>query len=225
MKGRMVSGYFTAFNILDSDGDIGRKGMFSRTIQESGPGSTRPRIKHLLNHDPSKPIGVLTDLREDDYGLFYLSQIGTHDLGTDFLKMADSGLITEHSYGYQNIRVRKTSEGQEQLEVKMWEGSSLTAWGANQFTPLIPMLKGMEKADQLTAVDTRIKALEKFVRNTTATDDTIELLMLQIKQLQQLTIDLTSSASAADKAPSPPKQEDYSGLLSKVQSFKNVFTC
>lgn len=222
LKRRTVSGYFTAFNVLDSDGDIGRKGMFARSIQEQGPKSNHPRIKHLLNHDPSKPIGKLIDLFEDDYGLFYLSEVGTHSQGEDFLKMADSGLITEHSYGYQTIREKRIQEGNELLEVKQWEGSSLTAWGANQFTPLIPTLKGMDKVQQVDQINIRIKSLEKFVRNTTVTDDTIELLMLQIKQLQQVVIDLSSSTPAAVKAPESPKQGDYSSLIANIKSVTQI---
>lgn len=223
MKRRTVSGYFTSFNVLDSDGDIGRKGMFARTLQEQGPKSAKPRIKHLLNHDPSKPLGVPLDLIEDDFGLFYLSEIGTHNLGEDFLKMADSGLITEHSYGYKIIREKRIQEGNELLEVKLWEGSSLTAWGANEFTPLIPTLKGKIKAEQLESVNTRIKSLEKFIRNSTVTDETAELLMLQIKQLQQLVIDLSSSTPAADNAPEPQKQVDYSSLIANIKSTTQIF--
>jgi len=107
---RTVSGYFSAFDKVDSYGDVVRKGAFAKTIMEQGPNSTQPRIKHLLNHDVSQPIGKIIELKEDNYGLFYVSEIGTHSLGEDFLKMVDSGLITEHSIGYQTIKYNKIGD-------------------------------------------------------------------------------------------------------------------
>ena len=55
----IVTGYFSKFNNVDSDGDIMKPGAFTKTISEQGPASAQPRIKHLLNHDPSQPLGKL----------------------------------------------------------------------------------------------------------------------------------------------------------------------
>ena len=87
VKQGIVTGYFSKFNNVDADGDIIRPGAFTKTIKENGPESSLPRIKHLLNHDPSLPLGVLTSLKEDGYGLLYESQVGSHELGEDFIKI------------------------------------------------------------------------------------------------------------------------------------------
>lgn len=143
----IVTGYFSHFNNVDGDGDIIRPGAFKKSIKENGPDSSLPRIKHLLNHNSSQPLGVLQSLKEDKTGLLYESQVGTHALGQDFIKMIESGLITEHSIGFQ-IMKRNQLQSYEQYiknpdagwyeitEVKLYEGSSLTAWGANPLTPL-----------------------------------------------------------------------------------------
>ena len=94
--------------------------------------------------------------------------------------MVDSGLITEHSIGFKTIKEDKKSDANYMTEIRLWEGSSLTAWGSNPETP-ITGTKGLN----MEAVNSRIKALDKFCRNTTATDETIELLLIEIKQLQQ----------------------------------------
>lgn len=181
-KEGIVTGYFSAFDSLDSDGDIIRSGAFQKSIQENGPQSQKPRIKHLLNHDPSKPLGVIQELKEDSYGLYYVSKIGTHSLGQDFIKMVESDLVKEHSIGFRTIKERKDQKGEynELLELKLYEGSSLTAWGANENTPLLG-LKG-----NVDLIAERIKAFEKFVKSTDATDETIELCLLEIKQLAAL---------------------------------------
>jgi HK97 family phage prohead protease len=199
-KQGIVTGYFSKFNNVDGDGDIIRPGAFTKTIREQGPQSALPRIKHLLNHDPSLPLGVLTSLTEDAYGLAYESQIGSHEGGEDFIKMVESGLITEHSIGFKIIKrnliqtyenyLKNPSAGQYEItEIKLYEGSSLTAWGANPLTP-ITSLKSMNDVDMLIA---KHEAIDKFCRNTTATDDTIQMLLLHSKQLAQLILDMKST--------------------------------
>ena len=200
-KKGIVSGYFTDFESLDSDGDIIKKGAFARTINDNGPASVRPRIKHLFNHNVDQPLGVLLTLKEDQKGLMYESKIGTHALGQDFIKMAESGLITEHSIGYRTIRKNTLTEdykeGQpmrELLELRLYEGSSLSAWGANPNTPLLGV-KSLEKAIE------RSQLIEKFCRDTDATDETIQALLEYNKDLLQI---------IATKQPAPaivPEQE------------------
>ena len=43
----IVTGYFSVFGNLDSDGDIVLPGAFKKTIKENGPDSSKPRILHL----------------------------------------------------------------------------------------------------------------------------------------------------------------------------------
>lgn len=204
MKKGIVTGYFSSFGNVDSDGDIIVKGAFTKTITENGPLSLNPRIKHLMNHDTTKPLGKLLILQEDAKGLYYESQSGSHSLGQDYIKMVESGLITEHSIGFKTIKEDKKADANYMTEIRLWEGSSLTAWGSNPETPITGM-----KSLNLEAVNVRIKALDRFCRNTTATDETIELLLIEIKQLQQQLIEATES----HKSTSPEVKRDWSTLL------------
>ena len=194
----IVIGYFSAFNNVDSDGDIIRPGAFTKSIMENGPESSRPRIKHLLNHNPSQPLGVILSLKEDDYGLRYESKVGSHQLGKDFVKMVESGLVTEHSIGFKTIKEEKKDHN-EILEVKLYEGSSLTGWGANEATPLLGM-----KGQNVDGLSDRIKQIEKFCKDSDASDETIEALMIQIKQLQQIISDLTTQPQESTE----PEEKD-----------------
>ena len=199
-KQGIVTGYFSKFNNVDSDGDIIRPGAFAKTISEQGPNSALPRIKHLMNHEPSQPLGKLLSLTEDSYGLAYESQIGSHEGGEDFIKMIESGLITEHSIGFKIIKrnqiqsyesyLRNPAAGQFEItEIKLYEGSSLTAWGANPLTP-ITSLKSEVEVDRIIKQQA---AIEKFCRKTDATDDTIQMLLLHSKQLAQFILDIKSN--------------------------------
>lgn len=196
----IVTGYFAHFDNVDADGDIIRIGAFSKTIKENGPKSTRPRIKHLFNHDPSKPLGVINELKEDPNGLYYESQIGVHELGKDFIKMVDSGLISEHSIGYQvmqskeiqswNDYTKNPTNGHKELTaLKLYEGSSLSAWGANELTPLTGI-------KSVQSVIDKSESIAKFCRDSNATDETIELLLIYNKQLVQAINDLKTTQPA-----------------------------
>jgi len=221
-KQGIVTGYFSKFNNVDADGDIIRRGAFAKSIQEQGPQSKLPRIKHLLNHDPSQPLGVIKSLVEDDYGLAYESQIGSHDLGEDFIKMIESGLITEHSIGFQIVKRNRIQSYEDYLanpaggqfeitEMKLYEGSSLTAWGANPMTPITSLKSGFD-VDLFSA---RINAIEKFCRNTTATDDTIQMLLLHSKQLAQFIIDFKNTL------PEQSTEPKNDGLIEALREFNN----
>lgn len=210
---------YTKYNVVDADGDIGRKGMFTKTWSDNFS-----RIKWLQNHDVTKPLGKIEELYDDNDYAYFKAGVGSHFLGTDFIKMAESGLITEASYGYQTKRQNKTAEGNELLEVKLWEVSSLTHWGSNQHTQIVSLSKSLTKEEQVDKISNRIKSLEKFCRNTTATDETIELLLLEIKQLQQLFVDLNTSTYAADEAPTPEVKEstpDYSVAVNAIKHYLN----
>lgn len=192
----IMTGYFSIFDTVDSDGDSIKKGAFAKTIQEQGPKSKKPRIKHIFNHDPSQPLGVIYELNEDNIGLAYESQLGTHNLGVDFIKMVDSGLITENSFGFRTIKFNQVKpwsewkEGElarELTELKMWEGSNLSAWGANWRT----FNNGLKSEKLVDITSKRIDLLVKAMRNGTFTDETFDMLEIELRQIQQLFIDLT----------------------------------
>ena len=210
-KEGIVSGYFSAFGMVDSDGDIMMPGAFKRSITDWGPDG-KGRIKHLLNHDPSKPLGKVTELMEDTYGLKYVSKVGTHSLGKDFIKMVDSGLIAEHSIGFKTLREQKSGDANQIHEVMLFEGSSLTAWGANENTPLI----GMKNMGTIENIQAQIKAFEKFIRDSDVTDETIDLCLIKVKQLAQA-LEQMSSTEAVIATPPQQKDEEV-----KVESFISI---
>ena len=211
-KEGIVSGYFSAFGMVDSDGDIMMPGAFKRSIADWGP-KGKGRIKHLLNHDPSKPLGKVIELEEDGYGLKYVSKVGTHSLGKDFVKMVESGLIAEHSIGFKTLREQKSGDANQIHEVMLFEGSSLTAWGANENTPLI----GMKNMGTIEDIQTQIKAFEKFIRDSDVTDETIDLCLIKVKQLAQA-LEMMSSTEAVIATPPQQKEEkvDVSSFISII---------
>lgn len=181
-KNRKVEGYFSAFNVKDSDNDIIQKGAFSKSINENGPKGTG-RIKHLYNH--WNAVGVLEELSEDNFGLRFKSKIGNHTIGNDVLNMYMDGIITEHSIGFQLVEGKWEQMADVRIlkEVELWEGSSLDRWGANMYTPVIKSKEQFEM--YYKQWEDRYNSLTKALRNrTNYSDETYDLLIIQLEVLK-----------------------------------------
>jgi HK97 family phage prohead protease len=213
-KSRIVTGYFSTFGNLDSDGDIMMPGAFKRSIQDWGP-EGKGRIKHLQNHNTNLPLGRPIVLKEDTMGLYYESKLVETSFGTDFIKMVEGGLITEHSIGFSTIREQKTASGNEIQDVKLFEGSSLTAWGANEDTPML----GFKSVYQVEELKEEIRRFEKFIRHSDATDETIDLCIIKVRQLAQAVEALSTKAS--DKEPEQQKGDDKQLEMSLISILGN----
>lgn len=217
-KEGIVSGYFASFDSEpDSDGDIIQPGAFSKSIQENGPDG-RGRIKHLLDHDWTKVVGVITELKEDGKGLHYTSKAGRHTLGRDFVMMVDDKIITEHSFGYKTVRQAKGQNNWNFLqELKMFEGTSMQGWGANMNTP-ITGLKALE--DIFDHYDRLYKAL----KNGTYSDETMLKLQERHNQISEFIKTTQPNAEKSETTVPSEKGEKTSGELSAIlfQNFKTA---
>ena len=184
LKNRIVEGYFAAFDKVDADNDVFVKGAFTKSINERGPKGAN-RIKHLFNHWDT--VGVLQELTEDNYGLRYVSKIGTHRLGEDVLKMYQDGIITEHSVGFQTVsdKVEILNGIRHLKEVILWEGSSLDKWGANEWTPVIKSYDDWKL--QAKRISDRIESLNKALTGRTDyTDETYNEIKIKLNTLQTM---------------------------------------
>jgi len=214
-KKMTVTGYFSKFGNVDSDGDIMMPGAFKRSIADWGPDG-KQRIKHLMNHRPDMPLGRLSVLKEDSYGLYYESDLVKTTFGMDFIKMAEGGIITEHSIGFNTLTEAKGSMGNEIKDVKLFEGSSLTAWGANMDTPFL----GFKSEMDINELKQEIRIFEKFIRNTDASDHVIDLCVIKIRQLAQA-VERLSSTKATVNEPEQPKVDEMleKSLISILKQF------
>jgi len=188
----IVTGYFSKFGNKDSDGDIILPGAFKKTLQENGPESSRPRILHLYQHDPWKPIGKPKVLKEDSEGLYFESEISQTSIGKDVIQLYVDGVLTEHSIGFQIVKreVDETANIQKLIELKLWEGSTVS-WGANM-EALVTGVKSTDKAGIQKVID-KLDAVTKAFTHGSFTDETHRALEIQMKQLQQLIISLVTA--------------------------------
>lgn len=178
VKQGIVTGYFASFGNVDSDGDMILPGAFKKTLQENGPKSAKPRILHLYQHDTWRPVGKPHVLSEDSKGLYFETKLVDNDDGKNLLKLYQAEVITEHSIGFRSVKSNQLKDYNEIIEVKLWEGSSVT-WGANSETPVT----GLKSLTKQNAVDKLDKFMKAF-KSGNFTDDTFIQLEIAINQIK-----------------------------------------
>lgn len=185
---RTVEGYFSAFGIIDSDGDKIHSGSYSKSIKERGPESgTNRKIAHLAFHDVRRPVGVIEKLTEDSKGLRFKSVLGDHDDGENAFKMYKQGIIREHSIGFNYVKVDfvQAEEGKAEsfnefddmdavernggywdvTELKLYEGSFVT-FGSNPETPNLSAVKSQEDLNKIfDQLNERMQTLIKAIKD------------------------------------------------------------
>ncbi len=173
-----VQGYFAVFGNVDSDGDMIVPGAFKRTINNNGS-----RIKHLWQHDATKPLAVPT-VSEDHYGLLFDSTISKTSWGRDALQLYIDGVIFEHSIGYQVVKSEKRKGYSEMQELKLWEGSSVT-WGANEMA-LISSVKQLSAGELTNRIYSIEKALDRGRYENEEVFQSLEMCYKGLKGLKPL---------------------------------------
>ena len=179
MKGRRVSGYLSAFDNKDSDGDIIVKGAYAKSLNER-----KGEIFFLNQHNWSQPHGKFDELKEDSTGLYFVSNpmIDT-TYSMDALKLYEAGIIKEHSVGFITMKDEIKTDARYIKEIKLYEGSNVTL-GANNQTPFTGFKSSLKD------IDDQSKRILKALRDGTFTDETFSLLEVALKQLQQEAFEL-----------------------------------
>ena len=125
-NGSVISGYASLFGAVDQGGDVVEPGAYSASLQRlRAEGGS---IKLLWQHDPSEPIGVWDEVREDARGLWVKGRI-LPDVarGREAAALIRAGAIDGLSIGYKTLRATKDAQGRRRLaELELWEVSIVT---------------------------------------------------------------------------------------------------
>ena len=220
-KTGIVTGYASIFGNEDSDREIVMPGAFTKTIQERGPGSAKPRIKHLWQHDSWAPIGIPMKLQEDSKGLYFETKFGKDSFSQDKLQQHIDGIITELSIGYKVVNSENRIDSNNNfvnrmlIELKLWEYSSVT-WGSNSLTEIISA-KG-EIKDIMADLTRRLEALNRGLKNGKYTDETCEQFEAEICKIASI----IQSLELKEPGISPtPETEPITHMESILLTLKN----
>lgn len=210
-KSRIVTGYLSAFGNIDSDNDIIVRGAFQKSINERFNS-----IFFLYQHDWSKPLGKFNKLEEDEKGLYFEASIVETSYGLDQLKLYESGLVAEHSIGFQVIKDEwdRNTEIRTLKELKLYEGSAVTL-GANSNTPFTGFKSQTQQKDAISKIVTLMKS-------GNLTDDTFIQLELALKMLQSEAYELgkTENTQSQNEPSADTQMKAYEPLINTINNFK-----
>lgn len=232
---RRVAMYLSHFNNIDSDGDVIRKGAFAKSLQERGVDSPSNRkIAFLRHHDWKWQIGKFVELKEDDFGLYAVGELGTSTLGDDALKDYQEGVIREHSIGFRYVSDKMKwvddttlpNDGYWEIaEVALWEGSAVT-FGANEMTPVLEVGKSLESKEKIISDITKeLSVIVKALSVNNRSDESYYKLEMQHKFLTSQLAEIAGMTIQANDVKQNIKEDvtevlksfDWNAVLTKIK--------
>jgi HK97 family phage prohead protease len=120
-----VEGYASLFGEIDQARDMMMPGAFTQTLKTRG----LRKIPMLFQHDPSEPVGIWLELREDFRGLWARGRlIPDVTRARELLALVREGAVDGLSIGYRTVRgqIEPRTRVRKLHQVDLWEISIVT---------------------------------------------------------------------------------------------------
>ncbi|MBM3605836.1 MAG: HK97 family phage prohead protease [Alphaproteobacteria bacterium] len=156
--GQVIEGYASLFGLTDQGGDAVLPGAFKASLARLA--AKGDKVRMLWQHDPTRPIGVWDEIREDDKGLWVKGRLLPEVAqAREAAALIQAGAIDGLSIGYRTIRAERDQKGRRALaEVELWEVSLVTF-------PMLPEAKvGRKDADDLLEVTALFRQAAQALR-------------------------------------------------------------
>lgn len=154
-----LSGYASLFGAVDQGGDVVEKGAYAASLERLRSCGTS--VKFLWQHDPSQPIGVWDEVREDARGLYVKGRLLTETRqGAEAAALIKAGAIDGLSIGYRTIRADHDGKGHRRLaELELWEVSLVTF-------PMLQQARVGAKSDSLAPTLQELAGVFRTLRHS-----------------------------------------------------------
>jgi len=123
-----IEGYGSVFGVRDNYDDVIAKGAFSESLKEHVDEGTMPAM--LWQHDACEPIGVWTEMVEDEKGLRVKGQLALDTVrGKEAHALVKLGALNGLSIGFQSVpgTSKYNDDGVRVLTaIDLWEVSLVT---------------------------------------------------------------------------------------------------
>ena len=153
-----IEGYGSVFDVIDSYDDAIAKGAFSKSIGEHKSAGTMPAM--LWQHDSSQPIGIWTEMSEDDKGLTLKGKLALDtEKGKEAHALLKMGALNGLSIGFMSKQwaYDKDTDIRTLTEIELWECSIVT-FPANSKA----RITGVKSSDEITT----LKDAERVLRDS-----------------------------------------------------------
>lgn len=152
-------GFLSVFGNEDSYGDVVDPGAFTKTIAERNSDNPLP---FLWQHYSDEPIGIYTDLRQTDHGLYTKFQYALKvQRAQEAYELAKLRAVKGQSIGFTTIKDAVQGDVRHLQEVRLWEGSQVT-FPAND----LATITSVKDAASLSAAIERLSAQVADIKAT-----------------------------------------------------------
>ncbi|MBL0725849.1 MAG: HK97 family phage prohead protease [Alphaproteobacteria bacterium] len=142
--GIIFKGYASVFNVIDRDSDQMEQGVFTATLSKI---KDIRSIKLLLEHNSSNPIGIITSVSQDSYGLYVEGEIiADSEEKQNIVKMLKNKTLSGLSVGYLARQQKTVNNIRHILDAELAE-ISLVALPSNLMAGVIDVKDIMQTQD------------------------------------------------------------------------------
>ena len=187
-----VEGYGSVFGVRDNYDDVIAKGAFIQSLKDHKAAGTMPAM--LWQHDADKPIGVWTEMVEDEKGLRIKGQLALETVkGKEAHALLKMGALNGLSIGFMSKEwaYDRDTEVRTLTAIDLWE-VSLVTFPANEKA----RVTNVKSADELQAP----KDAEKVLRDAGFSKSDATAFVSRVMRMGEVRSDSANSTAVAMKA-------------------------
>ena len=151
-----IEGYGSVFGVRDNYDDIIAKGAFAASLAEHKAAGTMPAM--LWQHSADAPIGVWTDMVEDEKGLYIKGQLVMDTVrGKEAHALLKAGALNGLSIGFMSKQwaYDRDTDVRTLTEIDLWE-VSLVTFPANE-KARVTNVKSIESIESIRDVEEMLR--------------------------------------------------------------------
>lgn len=187
-----VEGYGSVFGVRDNYDDVIAKGAFIQSLKDHKAAGTMPAM--LWQHDADKPIGVWTEMVEDEKGLRIKGQLAMETVkGKEAHALLKMGALNGLSIGFMSKEWSYDSDTEVRTltAIDLWE-VSLVTFPANEKA----RVTNVKSADEMATP----KDAEKALRDAGFSKSDATAFVSRVMRMGEVRSDSANSTAVAMKA-------------------------
>ena len=187
-----VEGYGSVFGVRDNYDDVISKGAFVQSLKGHKAAGTMPAM--LWQHDADKPIGVWTEMVEDEKGLRIKGQLAMETVkGKEAHALLKMGALNGLSIGFMSKEwsYDRETEVRTLTAIDLWE-VSLVTFPANEKA----RVTNVKSADEMATP----KDAEKVLRDAGFSKSDATAFVSRVMRMGEVRSDSANSTAVAMKA-------------------------
>ena len=187
-----VEGYGSVFGVRDNYDDVIAKGAFIQSLKDHKAAGTMPAM--LWQHDADKPIGVWTEMVEDEKGLRIKGQLAMETVkGKEAHALLKMGALNGLSIGFMSKEwaYDRDTEVRTLTAIDLWE-VSLVTFPANEKARVTNVKSAEEMATP--------KDAEKVLRDAGFSKSDATAFVSRVMRMGEVRSDSANSTAVAMKA-------------------------